>query len=201
MKWVDDRHRLLSTIAIYAAHDPNSAESMIGTARSGWYSTPWERIVVGDIVRGATLSLSYSPDPFTLGRVVETWSDGRDPSLLLREIGGKGTCRVSNETWSVLRGVPGELLFEGWQWRWREIARKAVDRLTIDHWLPRWGGITFGGDPSAMSAVLTIRPAFGRGASVSCGLNFTRRTTQKQLVEALLPEVKRLKELQTSKEG
>lgn len=201
MKWVDDRHRLLSTIAIFAIHDPQSFGHLQrpDNVPSGWFHPDGKGlvggIVVGDIVRGVTRS--HLPDPFVLGRVVEIDPNPAKPRLLLREIGGTGTCWVSNEMWHVLRGVPADLLFEGMQWRWAELTRKVVGKLSYEHWLPRWAGMRFTGEADA---VITIRAAFGgilaagsAGiAPVEVPFHFARRTTQKQLRDALLPGVELL---------
>lgn len=124
-----EREQILFTLACLAPLD----ELRISRANrpASWETLPrWEMATSanppkrGDVVRCA--SSITAPHGFTIGRVVEVASEHE---LLLREIGGKRLCRVSNEMFTILRGVRSMALLEGRQRRYAQRVVQAFRKI------------------------------------------------------------------------
>jgi hypothetical protein len=91
---------------------------------------PWDKPQPGDLVLCQTSPLS----PFKIAEVV--YPIGSD-TCLLRRIGTKNTCEMSNERFIVIKGLRADQRWEGDQ---REFARRVKKVFKRNEWLHEWQG-------------------------------------------------------------
>jgi len=146
-----DKERMLLTIANSLAF-PDYKEIPDEKRLGAWVSWKKEDLVPGALV-SCVSSGRFSLHDWLIGFVVQV-NDESD--CVIRELGGKRTCRVSNERFYVIRGIDRYALLAGKERQFYERVLLAFRRG--GEWAYRFGGLDFNDDGSAS---IKIREAFG----------------------------------------
>lgn len=182
---MSDRERLLTVVTMFGCAAFPRFGHQENPVRSGW---EWreENIRPGDLVQCQT---QRTPNHWCVAWLEDFLQDthwGR--TYLLRELGGEGLCRMSNERVYALRGVPPYLLLEGLQWRSYVKVSKAISHL--DRYHVRFQDLTFP-DRHSRKGTIALRPHIFRvprdmrARPIEVSVCFTARTRIRDLAQAI----------------
>lgn len=191
---MSDRERILMNIASMLAQElcslqllpsvreymnnPNSMSYI--RVESGYATKP--KYEKGDLVLCQT-SVGRNQNPWLIS-FVEGPSTTDSSGLLLRSIGGSGTCNYGNESFARIVGIPERLLWEGDKQRFAEKLAKALRKL--DTYIHRYRGLSFAEDGQADVTFGEIWGGLSKKSKpYTLRVVYTRKTTIKSIIAQL----------------
>lgn len=144
--------------------------------------TTLRKPVIGDLVICQGSGRPY-PHPWVVGWV-ESEYDPQTAACTIRELDSDRVCRVSNESFAIVEGMPPELLLTGAQHGFVVKVHKAFARGS--EWAYRYDGVDFRDD----TVKIWVREAFGGlgdGESIPfvVEMPWTKRTTIKAILATM----------------